>query len=558
MLRRMQGLRMRLTTSLQAFRGVFRNPNLRRIQLAWAGSISGDWAYVIALSVFAYERGGATAVGLVALIRWAPAAVAAPFMSVFGDRHRRERVMVAVDLTRAIALGVAAAVVFLDGPAGIVYALAGLVQVVATGFRPAQAALLPLLATEPEELTAANVVSSSVESVGSFAGPALGGLILALTSPGAVFVFTAAMFLWSALNVLGIRTPAQPEREPVEEHVVSELLGGFRTVARERNVRLVIGLFSAQTLVSGALTVLVVATAFRLLDIGKSGVGFLNAASGVGGVIGAVAAMALVGRRRLGVDFGLGLVFWGVPIALIGVWPHEASALVLLALVGIGNTLVDVAGLTLLQRTVRDDVLARVFGVLESLFFASGAVGAILAPALIGAAGVRAALIVTGCVLPALTLLAWRGLARLDVGVAVPERQLGLLEAIPIFAPLTAASLEQLAARLQPVRFPAGATVFRQGDRGDRFYVVDAGEVEIVVDEREPLVHGPGSYFGEIALLRDVARTATVRARTDVELLALERDDFIAAVTGHALSSRAADTVIGERLGALRPEAASI
>ncbi|MGB2952550.1 MAG: MFS transporter [Gaiellaceae bacterium] len=549
----------RLRASLHTFRQVFRNPNLRRIELGWAGSITGEWSYAVALGVFAYERGGPAAVGIVGLIRFAPSALAAPFTSLFGDRYRRERVMLATDLTRATGVGAAAAAILLGGPPVLVYGLAGLVQVISTAFRPAQAALLPSLAETPEELTAANVVSSSIESIGTFGGPALGGILLAFTSTGVVFIATAGLFLWSAFNVLRIRTEAPTDAGiRAEASVAAEALAGFRAVITERNLRLLIGLYAAQTLVAGALNVLIVVSALRLLHIGRSGVGFLNSAIGVGGLLGGIAALGLVGRKRLASDFRLGLIFWGLPIALIGVWPSEVTALIFLGVVGIGNTFVDVSGLTLLQRAVNDDVLARVFGVLQSLLLGTIAIGAIVAPALVSGLGVRGALILVGMFLPALSILAWRRLSLLDTDVVVPERQLALLRAIPIFAPLAATTLEQLAVKLAPATFAAGETIFRQGDPGDRFYVVDQGEVEIVVDDRQPIPHGPGSYFGEIALLRDVPRTATVRARTNVELYALDRDEFIAAVTGHSPSRRAADAVIGERLAAFRTGVASV
>ena len=549
--------RSRLSESLQAYRDVFRNPQLRRIELALVGSITGDWAYAIALSVFAYEHGGTAAVGLVALLRFWPSAAAAPFLSMLGDRYRRERVMVTCDLLRALAIGGAAATALLGGPPLLAIGLAVSVQLIATAFRPAQAALLPSLATRPEELTAANVASSSIESVGSFAGPALGGLLLALTSTGVVFASTSLAFLWSALMVSRIRGGARPERGE-SGGLAHELLAGARAIGGESRLRLIVGLYGAQTLVAGALNVLIVVTSLRVLDEGRAGVGYLNAAVGVGGVIGAGAAIALVGRKRLASDFGLGLVFWGLPIVLLGVWPQTAFAVFLLGLVGIGNTIVDVAGLTVLQRTVADDVLARVFGVLESLLLATIGLGAILAPAAVALLGPRGALIAFGALLPVLAVLASPKLRALDASAVTPTRQLELLSAIPMFRPLPPQTLERLAGRLQPVHVPAGGIVVRKGEAGDRFYVVVDGELDVAVDGKPAPPLGPGSHFGEIALLRDVPRTATVQARTEVELFALDRDEFIASVTGHPQSRAEADAVIGARLGSLRAGAASV
>jgi MFS family permease len=552
------GARERLAESLRTFRAVFANPGLRRIELALVGSVTGEWAYAIALAVFAYGRGGAAAVGLVGLIRFLPSALAAPLAAVLGDRYRRGLVMVLADVLRALAMVAAAVAVFVDAPAGAVYALAGFVSVVSTAFRPAQAALLPSLARTPDELTAANVASTTIESVGSFVGPALGGLLLAATDAGVVFAATAATFVWSALLVLGIGSEPPPAERSGKTGIAAEAAAGFRVIASEARLRLVLALYGAQTLVAGALNVLIVVAALELLDLGQSGPGFLNSAVGIGGLVGAVVALVLVGRRRLASDFGLGLVLWGVPIALIGVWPSEAAALVLLAVLGIGNTLVDVAALTLLQRAAPDEVLARVFGVIESLLVGALGAGAILAPLLVSLLGIRGALIATGALLPVLAAVAWRRLVRIDAEVAVPERELSLLRRLPMFAPLPAATLEHLAGALMARWVEAGSTVVREGEPGELFYVVGSGRVDVSQDGRVLATLGPGEYFGEIALLREVPRTATVVARERSELLTLERDEFVAAVTGHAESKEAADAVIGARLGSLRTGMASV
>jgi len=229
--------------------------------------------------------------------------------------------------------------------------------------------------------------------------------------------------------------------------------------------------------------------------------------------------------------------------------PSTAIALVAFALIGISNIVEDVAGFTLLQRTTPSEVLSRVFGVVHSLFFATVAAGAILAPLLVDAIGVRWSLVAVGAVLPVLALATRVPLVRLDDASVDHHRELELLRTIPIFSPLSAPVLEGLAGRLQPVRVGAGETIVKQGDPGDRFYVVAAGEVGVAIDGRPQATQGPGEHFGEIALLRDVPRTATVTARTDAELFALGRDDFLAAVTGHSGSAEAAEAVVGARLG---------
>jgi MFS family permease len=538
-----------MAESGRAFREVFRNQSLRRIELAWAASVIGTWAYSIAVVVYSYEQGGATAVGVVGLGRWLAAAVASPFAAILGDRYDRRWVMAGSDIARAALIGGAALAAFADASPIVVYVLAGLVSVAATAFRPAEAALIPSLARTPEELTAANVAASTIESVGIFGGPALGGLLLAAAGAGVVFLVTGGAMLCSALLIARIPPSAEPKAEREAVSVLDEFLAGFRTIARERRMRLLVGLFSAQTFVDGMLSVLIVVIALKLLDTGQAGVGFLNSAVGVGGLLGALAAAALVGRKRQAADFGIGIFIWGVPIALVAIWPNQVFVLVLLGVVGIGNTIVDVSGMTLLQRSAPDDVLARVFGVLESLLLLTVALGAIAAPLLLNWLGTRGALIVAGSLLPLVVIPAWPRLNAIDRASEVPVERLKILRANPIFAPLPGSTLEQLAGALEEVGAPAGEEIVRQGESGDRFYLIKEGTLDVFVDGKLAQSLGPADSFGEIALLRDVPRTATVKARTEAVLYALDRRHFLAAVTGFGPSLSAAEGVIGMRLG---------
>jgi MFS family permease len=551
-------LRERVGESFRSFGRVFRNPDIRKIELAWAGSVLGHWAYGIALAVYAYEQGGAAAVGLVGLIRFLPPAIVGPFTAMLADRFRRERVMVTADLTRAVLLGAAALVIATDGPPALVYTLAGLVAVAYSAIRPAQAALLPSLARSPAELTAANVASSTIESVGVFGGPALGGILLAATSASVVFGAAAVGFAYSAALVSRVERQPRPEAPRERRNILREFSAGYITVVREPNLRVLVTLLIAQTLVAGALNVLIVVSALQLLDLGEDGVGWLTSALGVGGVLGAVVSIALVGRGRLTSDFTIGIVLWGLPIAIIGLWPEPVPAFLLLTIVGMGNTLVDVSAFTLLQRAVPDEVLGRVFGAVQSLWVGTIGLGSILAPLAIELIGIEGALIVTGSILPLLAALLWRRLSALDRAAPVPTRELDLLHGIELFRPLPTPVLEGLAGAMAPMRVEAGREIVREGEAGDRFYVIAEGRVEVVKDGQVINEEGPGEFFGEIALLRDVPRTATVRAKTDVDLRALERDDFIGAVTGHAASAEAADSVVATRLSSLRPGLASV
>jgi MFS family permease len=550
-------LRERLDESFRSFAQIFRNPDIRKLELGWAVSVLGHWAYGIALAVYAYDKGGAPAVGLVGLIRFLPPAIVGPFTAMLADRYRRELVIVHANLVRAVLLGLAAVVMAVDGPPAVVYVLAGLVAVAFSAIRPAQAALLPGLARTPTELTAANVATSTIEAVGVFGGPALGGILLTATSAWVVFAAAAVGFLYSAIVVWRIRPQPAPDRPAEGPHILREFAAGYVTLAKERGLRVLVTLLVAQTFVAGALNVLIVVAALQLLDLGQGGVGYLTSALGIGGVLGAVASVALVGRGRLTFEFIVGIVLWGLPIAIMGIWPEPIPAFILLMIVGLGNTLVDVSAFTLLQRAVPDEVLGRVFGAVQSLWVGTIGLGSILAPVAIDLAGIQGALIITGSILPILAALLWRKLRVLD-RAPVPERELELLSGISIFRPLPPPVLEGLAGAMLPLHVEAGREIVREGEAGDRFYVIEAGQVEVVKDDQVINEEGPGEFFGEISLLRDVPRTATVRAKTDVELRALERDDFIAAVTGYAASAEAADSVVATRLSSLRPDLASV
>jgi MFS family permease len=523
-----------------------RNPEVRRVELAWGAAIAAEWAHFVALGVFAYEDGGAAAVGIAGLVRLAPAAVLAPFAASFGDRFPRERFLLVMTLIGSIALALSAVAAFADA-APLVYAFAALLGLTTTLIRPTLQALLPSLARTPEELIASNGATSTIEGLGTLVGPLLAGVLVALSEPGLVFTVGAAALFLVAAPLSRVRVEGRIELAAVadEGSMRRVLAAGFRSIASTPRARLVAALMIAQTFVRGCLNVLIVVVAFRVLDAGGDAVGYMTAAIGVGGLIGAVGAMALEGRR-LAVPFGLALVFWGAPIALIAPWPDLIAAVFLLAIVGAANSVEDVAGFTLLQRIIPDEVLTRVLGVVWSLAMGGVALGSIAAPLVVEAIGPRAAFVVVGAILPLLTLITYRRLVEIDRAVA-PAPELELIDRVPMFAPLSVAAKERVAAHLVPLSVPAGEFVIRAGDAGDRFYIVGEGELDIEANGLHRTA-GSADYFGEIALLRDVPRTATVKALTETKLYALQRGDFLAAVTGHSAAHAAGQAVAEERL----------
>jgi MFS family permease len=537
----------RLAEQLHLFKRVVRNPDLRRLELAWAVSNFASRASAIAVAVYAYESDGVAAVGIIAFLRLAVAAGASPWLAVLADRRSRRLVLISSDVARCLMLGAMAALVVVDAAPLAVYVLAVLVAVAEPVFRSAQVAFTPSLVETPEELTAANVLASGVESVGLFAGPAFGALLLVVAGTGTVFAVTAAMLLATVVLIarIGVAGEPSPDLSSARSHM---LLAGWRAILAEPGLRVVIGLFSAQTFVAGMLNVLVVVVAIEMLALGTAGVGWLNGMIGIGATVGILVVAGLAGRSRLSRYFALGLLLWGVPLVLIAAWPEPAAAFLLLGLIGVGNTLVDVTGVTLMQRAASDAVLGRVFGAFEALALLTMGLGALSAPLLVSAFGPRGALLAAGLVMPVILVPLWRPLASTDAAPAMLDERVALLRGISIFAPLPPPQLERLAKALSEVRVEPGSVVFEEGDRGDRFYVIAAGRAAVEASGTRLRTVEPGDFFGEIALLRDVPRTATVRAVTPLQLFALDRATFVATVTGHPASAEAAGSIVAARL----------
>ena len=531
---------------VSALGAAIRNENVRRVELAWGASIATEWAHFVALGVFAYQQGGTSAVGVAGLVRLLPAGVIAPFAASLGDRFRRERFLMVMMLLGAIALAGSAVAAFAENTT-LVFVFAGLMGLSSTLIRPALQALLPSLVRTPDELIASNGATSTIESIGTLIGPLFAGVLVSIADVGLAFAFGGGLLLTGAALMARVRVESSIElTSAAENESVGRLVtAGFRTVTRTPRARLVVLLMVAQSFVRGCLNVLIVVAAFRVLHGGAADVGYLTAAIGVGGLIGAIGAMTL-GGRRLAVPFGLSLVFWGVPIILMASQPYFAPMLLLLAIVGAANSIEDVAGFTLLQRIIPNEMLTRVLGLIWGLAMGAVAIGSIAAPAVVRAIGPRSAFLVVGSILPLLMIITYRRLVEIDRAVA-PSAEQDLVDRVPMFAPLSLATKERVASSLVPISVSAGELVIRAGDQGDRFYIVGDGELDIDAGGRHSTARA-ADYFGEIALLRNVPRTATVKAVVDSQLYALQRDDFLGAVTGHRAAQAAGDAVADARL----------
>jgi MFS family permease len=547
-------IRERLRDSARAFAVSARNPGLRRAQLSFGATWTAEWAFTVALGVVAFRDGGPTAVGVVAFVRMAPSALLAPIGTTLADRFPRDRVLMWSCIIRSVAMAAAAVFLAGGGTRVPVYALAVVGTAAFTVFRPAHSALLPELCTTPLELTSANVVRGLLDSLSTLLGPLVAALILDVGSPEAVFALVAALSFVSGILLLGLAYESPPRAAALPlSRIAHEAAEGFGALRSHHDAALLIGLALVASLTRGFLRVFAVVIALELLGIGAPGVGLVTAAVGAGAVAGSLGASALVSGRHLAALEGVGVALWGLPLVLSGALPHEWVVLGLMGVIGVGNALADIGLYTLPARLVPDELLARVFGAKESLTAMSVALGALTAPLVIDLFGVRGALVALGLIAPALAALAWKRLRAIDGRVAHRDAEIAVLQRVGMLRPLSIPAIENLAVHIDRLRVAPGREVFRQGEHGDRFYVIEDGEAEVIGDGRFIRTLSGGDGFGEIALLRDTVRTTTVRARTPLLVYSLDRHHFVPAVSGYSSSSYEADALVHDRLATFKP-----
>jgi MFS family permease len=545
----------RFRGSGRAFAAVARSPNLLRMQLSFGAGWTAEWAFTVALGILAYRNGGAAAVGLISFLRMAPPALLAPLASTMADRFARDRVLVWSSLLRAVATALAAVVLLTGGPIAATYALATLAACIFILFRAAHSALLPALCGTPLELTSAIMARGLVDSVSTLVGPLLAGLLLSITTVAVTFLVVAALAACSGL--LLVRLPYEPLRRVAHaplRRLFAETVEGFRAISRHRDAALLIGLALVQTFTRGCLLVFLVVIGFDLLETGQIGVALLTAAVGAGATVGSMAALFLVSGRRLAVIQGFGVALWGLPLVLCGALPDAPLVVGLMAVIGIGNALVDVGLFTLLARLVPENLLGRVFGTLESLIALTVAVGSLITPAVIAVLGLRGALVAVGVVAPLAVAFAWSRLRVIDRSIVIRNEEITVLKQVDMLAPLPMPMIENLATHVSHETVSQGRDVFAQGETGDRFYVIEHGQADVIGDGRLIRTLGPGDCFGEIALLRETPRTATVHARTALQLSVLDRADFLIAVGGYSASARGAQGLLDDRLTTFTPQ----
>jgi hypothetical protein len=540
---------------LGTVRDALQLPDMRRIELGYGLSITGELAGTVALVVYALSAGGAGLVAVYAASRTVAGMGVALVLTGITSRLRRDRLLRWSTGLRMILLAAAALLAASGQPSAAVIAAGAASSALAGTYRPLQAAVLPWLVRTPAELAASNAVTAVMENSGSLAGPLLAGGLLAVAAPAAAIAAAAGVLAATSLSLLRLTVPDTPDlpgRDAVQ--VARDVASGLAEFLRMAPPGGVAILAFAQTLLRGALVVLIAVLAVHVLALGGSAVGWLTAAFGVGGLIGGAVAAAAVRITRLGRSFIAGMLVWGLPLAFLALRPAAALAYLALAVVGIGNAVVDVSAFTLVTRLAGPRTAGRTLGALEFVALAGLATGSILTPVLLHLFGTRGTLALLGGGLAGLALAHAGRFRRLDQAMPPPDPEAGLLVTLPMFAPLPLAVTELLAAETEPRHFPAGTVVIREGEPGDHFHLIIEGSATVSVHGApRPSLHR-GDCFGEIALLRDTPRTATVTAGQPLQTLALGREQFLTAVTGNPASKTAADELAAQRLSADAPD----
>ncbi|MDP9233067.1 MAG: MFS transporter [Actinomycetota bacterium] len=547
-------------------RTVFAHRDYRFLLPGFAISAVGDWLYGVSLVVLVYDRTHSAGwVAAVTITRLIPYVAFGAFGGVLADRYERRSLMLICDLARAALMILLAVLVTAIDSLWPLIVIAFLTSAASTPYQPAMYAITPAIVGE-QDLAAANAVSNSVEHIAILLGPAIGGILLLLGTPAVAFALNGVSFLISGACVWAIATRSSGSKAGEDEEeagLKKRLAQGFRAILDSKEVSMLVLLLGVGTFVYGEQVVMLVLISKRLIGTGSEGVGFLNAAVGFGGVVIAGFSNRMARATHPALLFAAGVLATGVPLALVAFATLPVVAYALMAVTGAGSILLEVTGLTMLQRSLSNEVMGRVFGVLTSLFVGSLLLGSLVTPILIDAISLKGTLVLAGLILPVVILFALPSLRSLDrSSVARMQALSGRVEELgrlSIFAGAPRQTLETIASVMTEESAEPGTDVIREGDPADDFFVVRDGELDVVAvgemgtSPRKVNSLRPGDYFGEIGLLEGIPRTASVRAATPTRLYRISGPDFLDTVNRTpALSMTLLDGAVG-RLARTHP-----
>jgi hypothetical protein len=526
---------------------VGRNQALSRLLLAYLVMIVAEFGEWLALIVYAYVRGGASAAGLVVILQLIPSMLLAPLISAKLARIGVARLLTGAYAAAMATLGCCGVAILVGAPVPVVY-LAAMAFSLSLGVgRPLHHVLMPLVVRHPDELTSANIATSWSEGVGALVGPALAGVLISTDGPGLSCTALAGLCLAAPLlaHVRPLRADAQEPGE--EEGGLSDLLAAARVILSRPNTRALIAFPAGAAAIEGAIDLLVVVLAVQILAIGPGAAGYLSAAFGAGGLLGAAVAVLLAGRR-LAVPLAAATLIGGLALGALALVSTVLVAVLLLALVGAARTVQSVAAQTLLQRSTPLDVIVCAFALIESMRDLGMAFSALIVPLLIALGGAKAAFVGMACFALIAVLGAAHRIRRVDADASIPVVEMGMLRNMRMFSALPAAPLETLAREARYVSVHAGTAIISEGEEGDGYYAITQGSVRVTNGDREMRRLNSGDGFGEIALLHPVKRTATVTATSETTVLSISREAFLTAMHAHPATSAGAERIAGALL----------
>lgn len=533
----------------RTYRDLFRrNPALARLLGGEFVSGIGDWLYLVALLVVVYaESGSPLLLGIVGAARILPYVILSVPAGIVADRFDRRMVLLVTDVARGALMLALAAAVALDASTILVVALAILAACFSTFFGPAIGALLPMLVDE-RDLGPANAAWATLDNVAFIIGPALAGILLATAGLEAAFLLNAASFAVVAVVLWRLPAARPVTRVDAPADAPGKDSGGWRALVRPLAGPFIVD--STTSLVGGGVGVLTVVIAVDVLSAGEAGTGYLNAATGVGGVVAGMTSGTLL-ARRLDLPLALGGLVGGIGLAWLALAGDLLVAMLAIGFGVAGLLLLDVVNTTLIQRIVPDELRGRAMGVLQTTSSIVFALGSFLVPLLASVYGTTPVLIACAGITGVGVTLALV-LSRPDGSPATLDPARARLLDHPIFAGLPPGRLESAARQMVEVPMAAGDVVVRQGDPADRFYLIADGGVRVTqaVQGGGPERHlrdlEPGDIFGEIGLLRRSPRTATVTATAPGLLLSLDGESFRDLVgSGPGLGTRLLDLYRG-------------
>jgi len=528
---------------LRRYRSALARGDVRRLFGGLIISLTGSWAYNVALLAFVFSRTHSLGwVGAAGLVRFLPQLALSTYGGVLAERLERVRLMVSSDTLNCIWQSGLAMVAATGGPPVLALVFAALTAISGVVYGPATAAMIPELVDE-DDLAAANALNATIENLVVIAGPAVGALLLLVASPAWVFAINAASFLGSAALVGSIRARSRPVdvTEAGSAGPLRQMLVGVRAIAELPPARTLVAYSVLVSFVYGTDTVLFVGVSAHRLGTGTEGFGYLMAGLGLGGIAMAGAVDRLAGSRRLAAIIVAGALGYTLPTALLTVI-HSAVLAFLLQILRGGSTLVvDVLAVTALQRAVSPDRLARVFGVFFALVLGAISLGALLTPIVVHAWGLNGGLWTMAAGPAAIALAGFPALLSIDRQTAARARQLeprvALLDGLGLFTGATRPILERLAGAAEDVAFAAGAAIVREGDTADALYVLAEGSVQVSARGEAGAVERPirvmraPAYFGEIGVLERIPRTASVTAGTECRCLRIGGAALLEALT---------------------------